>query len=58
MLRRLLVGPIRFEPIVASRRRGYRFTGVLTIAHLIAGEAVDTLLTVVAPTGFEPVFQP
>ena len=58
MLRRLLVGPIRFEPIVASGRRGYRFTGVLTIAHLIAGEAVDTLLTVVAPTGFEPVFQP
>jgi site-specific DNA recombinase len=56
MLRKLLAEPIRFEPIVASGRRGYRFTGVLTLEHLIAGEAVDTHLTVVAPTGFEPVF--
>jgi site-specific DNA recombinase len=58
MLRKLLTGKIELEPVGRGRERGYRFRGVLCIERLIAGEALQTSLSMVAPTGFEPVFQP
>jgi hypothetical protein len=39
-----------------GRERGYRFRGALCIERLIGGEALQTSLSMVAPTGFEPVF--
>ena len=59
MLRKLLAGgKIALEPVGSGRERGYKFRGALAIDRLIGGEAIGTHLTVVAPTGFEPVFQP
>ena len=58
MLRKLLTGKIQLEPVGRGRERGYRFRGALCIERLIDGEALQTSLSVVAPTGFEPVFQP
>ena len=58
MLRKLLTGKIELEPVGQGRERGYRFRGVLCIERLIGGEALQTSLSMVAPTGFEPVFQP
>jgi site-specific DNA recombinase len=56
MLRKLLVNKIELEPVGRGRERGYRFRGALCIDRLIAGEALQTSLSMVAPTGFEPVF--
>ena len=58
MLRKLLVNKIELEPVGRGRERGYRFRGALCIERLIGGEALQTSLSMVAPTGFEPVFQP
>jgi site-specific DNA recombinase len=56
MLRKLLTEKIDLEPIGSGRARGYKFRGSLAVDRLISGDAVGTHLTVVAPTGFEPVF--
>jgi hypothetical protein len=53
ILKKLLVGRIVFRP----RDDGtYEFSGRATLGRIIAGLACTK--TVVAPTGFEPVFQP
>src|SRR5215472_3885437 len=52
VLRALLNGKIELEPLGRGRRRGYRFSGTLTIGRLIAGTARITRTNVVAPTGF------
>jgi site-specific DNA recombinase len=57
VLRTLLVGPLRFTPVVDERRRGYRFEGAVALDRLVAG-VVELPTGVVSPTGFEPVFQP
>ena len=52
------MGPIAMVPVVEYGRRGYRFTGRLRLdGLLLAGEGIETRQPVVAPTGFEPVFQ-
>ena len=56
MLRALLADKIEMEPVVEDGQRGYRCRGVLRIDTLLA-DAGTTSLTVVAPTGFEPVFE-
>jgi ABC-type transporter Mla subunit MlaD len=58
MLRKLLTDKIELEPVGEGRDRGYRFRGALTVDKLIGGDALITHLSMVAPTGFEPVFQP
>ena len=58
MLRKILADKITLEAVGAGRQRGYRFRGALAIERLIGGEAFQTSLSMVAPTGFEPVFQP
>jgi hypothetical protein len=37
VLRQLLVGPLRFTPIVDGHRRGYQFSGTLALDRLLAG---------------------
>jgi hypothetical protein len=54
----MLAGPVVMIPVVEDGRRGYRFSGRLRLAGLLAGEGLETRHVVVAPTGFEPVFQP
>jgi hypothetical protein len=54
-LRKLLSDKIELTPVGAGRRRGYQFRGALTIDRLIGGEALQTSLSMVAPTGFEPL---
>jgi hypothetical protein len=53
MLRKLLVNKIELEPVGRGRERGYRFRGALCIERLIGGEALQTSLSMVAPTGRE-----
>jgi type VI protein secretion system component VasK len=55
ILRKLLVGRLTCEPFEERERRGYRFTGQGSYAPILPGEGGATV--VVAPTGFEPVFQ-
>jgi hypothetical protein len=50
VLRQLLVGPIRFRPVVEERRRGYAFEGAIALDRLIAGEAIEELV----PTLWRP----
>jgi site-specific DNA recombinase len=57
VLRTLLIGPLRFTPVVEERRRGYAFTGAIALDRLIAG-VVDLPTKVASPAGFEPAFQP
>jgi hypothetical protein len=52
MLRKLLTGKIELEPVGRGRERGYRFRGALCIERLFGGEALQTSLSMVAPTGF------
>jgi len=67
MLRKLLDGKVVMEPVVEDARRGYRLSGRLNVGRLLQGEVFRALEptvatdghnspTVVAPTGFEPVF--
>jgi site-specific DNA recombinase len=68
MLRKLVEGKIAVEPVTQNGRRGFRLSGRLNVGRLLKGEVyeaieagaadTDNSLTVVAPTGFEPVFQP
>lgn len=57
MLRKLLGSEIDLEPAGAGRERSYNFRGALRIDRLISGDTFGTHLTVVAPAGFEPVFE-
>jgi hypothetical protein len=57
MLRKLLTDKIDLEPVGSGRDRGYKFRGTLAIDRLIGGDTIGTHLTVVAPTGFEPVYE-
>jgi len=70
MLRKLLLDRILVDPITAGDRPGYRVSGSLNLGQLLEAvnaevyQAVTAVLptatanseTVVAPTGFEPVF--
>jgi hypothetical protein len=57
MLRKLLgEEKITLTPVEIDGRRRYRFTGSGTYLRLLSRP--DLPRTVVAPTGFEPVFQP
>ena len=47
VLRALLVGPLRFTPVVNEGQRGYRFTGTIALDRLVAG-AIDL------PPGYRP----
>jgi len=51
MLRKILADKIELEAVGSGRKRGYRFRGALAIERL-SGEALQTSLSVVAPTGF------
>jgi hypothetical protein len=49
----VLVAKIEMKPAVDGGRRGYRFTGKLSVERLLTGVALDTRVMVVAPTGFD-----
>src|SRR5262249_37993812 len=58
LLGAMLSGPVPMVPVVENGRRGYRFKGRLRLDDLLlAGKGIETSHLVVAPTGFEPVFQ-
>jgi hypothetical protein len=38
VLRNLLVGPLRFTPVVEERRRGYPFEGAVGLDRVLSGE--------------------
>ena len=50
VLRTLLMGPLRFTPVIDERRRGYAFRGAVALDRLIAG-VVDLPTKVASPTG-------
>jgi hypothetical protein len=50
VLRTLLVGPIRFSPVVEDRKRGYAFEGTIALDRLIAG-IIDLPTKMASPTG-------
>jgi site-specific DNA recombinase len=56
LLRKLLVGRLRFTPDPATGT--VRFQGEGTLGPLVGMLQLPQLPTLVAPTGFEPVFQP
>ena len=70
MLRKLLDGKILVEPLLEDRQKGFRLTGCLNVGRLLREDVYQALTrtelsqeertstAVVAPTGFEPVFQP
>ena len=37
MLRTLLIGPLKFTPIVEERRRGYVIEGMIALDRLVSG---------------------
>lgn len=53
VLRALLVGPLRFTPIVEARRRGYAFEGAIALDRLLSGviEWPITRAAVASPAG-------
>ena len=53
IVRKLLVGRLRFVPYKNGMERGYTFTGQSQIGRILAG-VTDTKV-LVSPTGFEPV---
>ena len=64
-LAKLLSGKLDAEPVVIDGRRGYRLTGNVNVTGLLPDAMISRLQArmsnsplVVAPTGFEPVFQP
>jgi hypothetical protein len=67
MLRKMLDGKIAVEPVTVDGRRGFRLSGRLNVGRLLRAEALRAIEattsdeanspTVVAPTGFEPVFE-
>jgi hypothetical protein len=58
ILRKLLDGRLRFSPDKDGAGRFYRFEGVGRLEAVLSGALRDQLpKAVVAPTGFEPVFE-
>ena len=57
VLRTLLIGLLRFTPIVEERRRGYAFEGLIALDRLLAG-VVELPPKLASPAGFEPAFWP
>ena len=53
ILKKLLIGRIRFDPKTDGAQRFYEFSGKATIEKVIAGSVCTKAL--VSPTGFEPV---
>ena len=53
VLRALLVGPLRFTPVLEERRRGYTFTGTIALDRLIAG-VVELPTKMASPEGIAP----
>jgi hypothetical protein len=53
VLKALLVGPLRFTPIVDARHRAYMFEGSISLQKLVSGviELPKTLTGVASPTG-------
>jgi hypothetical protein len=53
VLRALLVGPLRFTPIIENRRRAYAFEGAVALERLVSG-VIDrpTLTGVASPGGY------
>jgi hypothetical protein len=49
-LRALLIGPLRFTPVIEERRRGYAFEGAIALDRLVAG-IVDLPPVVASPSG-------
>ena len=59
VLRALLVGPLRFTPIIEDRRRAYAFEGAVALERLVSGVIdLPALTGVASPAGFEPAFWP
>jgi hypothetical protein len=69
MLRKLLDGKIAVEPVTVDGRRGFRLSERLNVGRLLRAEVLKVIEaataadeanspTVVAPTRFEPGFQP
>jgi hypothetical protein len=58
LLEAMLPEKVSMTPVVVDGRHGYRFSGRLRLAGVLQGDALETRHAVVAPTGFEPVFQP
>jgi site-specific DNA recombinase len=53
VLRALLVGPLRFTPIVEDRRRAYAFEGAVALERLVSGVIdLPTLTGVASPGGY------
>jgi site-specific DNA recombinase len=67
MLRKLLDGKIQVEPVTIEGQRGFRLSGKLNVGRLLRADVLRVIdrttsdesnsLAVVAPTGFEPVFE-
>ena len=53
----MLPAPVPMVPVVEEGGRGYRFKGRLRLGGLLEGMGLETRHTVVAPTGFEPVYE-
>jgi hypothetical protein len=56
VLRTLLVGPLRFTPVIDGQRRGYRFTGAIALDRIVAGIVDLPLKTrggLASPAGFD-----
>jgi hypothetical protein len=54
VLRTLLIGPLRFTPLVEGRRRGYAFEGTIALDRLLAGVSDR----VASPRGFVTSYHP
>jgi hypothetical protein len=55
VLKAMLVGPLRFTPVVEERRRAYRFTGRITLENLLSG-VVELPTRVTSPAGFDDLW--
>jgi hypothetical protein len=57
VLKALLVGPLRFTPLLEDRRQAYRFTRAIALDRLVAGVIeLKTLTGVASPEGFEDLW--
>jgi hypothetical protein len=57
VLRALLIGRLKFTPVIDGWRRGYAFEGLIALDRLLAG-LVELPPKVASPAGFEPAFWP
>jgi hypothetical protein len=57
VLRTLLIGPLRFTPVIEERRRGYAFRGAIALDRLIDG-IVDLPTNMASPSGLNRSLRP